>query len=118
MPDYLKNRETREPKEIKEIEQAMSPEQGVTLGGVIAGHMQQIKDDKKKLRQEVDEETSELLRLNHKAAANVLKSESDEILSEAEKAGEEYMKTLKKDIPDLDKELNQHEKQVGVAETK
>lgn len=115
MPDYLKNQEAREQKEIKEIEQAVSPEQGATLGSVVAGHIQQIRDDKQKLRQEVDEGTSELLRLNHKAAANVLKSESDEILSEAERASEEYMKTLKKDIPDLDDHLNVHGKQIGAA---
>lgn len=115
MSDYLKNQEAREPKEIKETEQVVSPEQGVTLGSVVAGHMQQIQDDKKKLRQEVDEGTSELLRLNHNAAANVLKSESDEILSEAERAGEEYMETLKKDIPDLEDQLNMHKKQAGTT---
>ncbi len=116
MPDYLNNREAREPKETKEREQAISPEQGATLGSVVAGHMQQIRDDKKKLRQEIDEGTSELLRLNHKAAASVLKSESDEILSEAEKAGEEYVKTLKKDMPDLDDQLNMHGKQAGAKD--
>lgn len=116
MPDYLNSQEVREPKEIKEIEQAVSPEQGATLGSVVAGHMQQIQDDKKKLRREVDEGTSELLRLNHKVAANVLKRESDEILSEAEMASEEYIKTLKKDIPDLDDRLNTHGKQAGATD--
>ena len=108
MPDYLNNQELREPKEIKEIEKAVSPEQGVTLGSVVTGHLQQIQDDKKKLRQEVEDGESEFLRLNHKAAAGALKSESDEILNEAEKAGQEYVEILKKEIPDLDKELEQH----------
>lgn len=106
MLDYLNNQEAREPKEIKEIEKAVSPEQGATLGSVVAGHLQQIQDDKKKLKQEVEEGAGELLRLNHRAAASALKSESDEILTEAEKAGQEYVETLKKEMPDIDKKLD------------
>ena len=86
------------------------------MGSVVAGHLQQIQDDKNKLKEEVDDGADEFLRLNHKAAAGALKSESEEILTEAEKAGQEYMEILKKEVPDLDDQLKLYEKQADATD--
>ncbi len=117
MPEFLKNQESKEQKEEQKIEQDLSPEKGLSLGTVVVGHIKRIRDDKKKLKKEVDNGKEEFLRLGHKAAAVVLEKESKGILNEAEMAGQTYIDSLRKDIPDLDDRINSYKKSSGATDS-